>query len=222
MLLEYSNANSVFLAECIERVIGKPFPMVVKDEILTPLGMNSTCVTKDDLDQIPQHRRGPYMRYFDNVCCPAMGFWSTAEDLAKLFKAMLAPKQSKLITWLKGNRQLDIDLFSPAIDFKGLTYSLFGTGFPPDADFGWESRNSLFSPAAERDRTNFYPNSIQCFTGAINGFDSSCQPKCTVERPQERMNGACQSMEEEVMVYIHHGAALLPVLLPALLPVPLF
>jgi CubicO group peptidase (beta-lactamase class C family) len=173
--LEYSNANFAFLADCIEQVTGKPFPIVVKGDILTPLGMNSTCVTKDDLDQIPQHRRprDPYMRYFDKVCGPAFGFWSTVEDLAKLFKAMLAPKQSKLITWFKRNHQLDVDLFSPATDFEGLTYSLFGTGFPPDTDFGWESRNSQFSPAAERDRTNFYPKPLQCFTGAVNGFDSS-------------------------------------------------
>jgi hypothetical protein len=34
------------------------------------------------------------------------------------------------------------------------------------------------------------------------------------KRPEERKNGACQSMEEEVVVYIHHGAVLLPVLLP--------
>ena len=34
-----------------------------------------------------------------------------------------------------------------------------------------------------------------------------------MERLEERMNGACQSMEEEVVVYIHHGAALLPILL---------
>jgi len=40
------------------------------------------------------------------------------------------------------------------------------------------------------------------------------QPKCTVERPEERKNGACQSIKEEVVVYIHHGAALLPILLP--------
>jgi hypothetical protein len=43
-----------------------------------------------------------------------------------------------------------------------------------------------------------------------------------VEPEKEIDGGAYHSMEEEVVVYIHHGAALLPVLLPALLPVPLF
>ena len=30
---------------------------------------------------------------------------------------------------------------------------------------------------------------------------------------RKKETGACQSMEEEVVVYIHHGAALLPILL---------
>jgi hypothetical protein len=36
-------------------------------------------------------------------------------------------------------------------------------------------------------------------------------------RPEERNGiGVCQSMEGNVVVYIHHGAVLLPVLLPVL------
>jgi len=171
--IEYSNANSPLLAECIAQVTGKPFPMVVKEYILIPLGMNSTCVTKDDLDKIPQHQQGPHMRYFDNVCVPAMGFCSTVEDLARLFKAMLAPKQRELITRLKRKPQLHVDFFSPAKDCKGFAYSLFGTRFPPGTDIGRMSRNSWLSPAAERDRTNSYPRPLQGCTGAINGFDSS-------------------------------------------------
>jgi hypothetical protein len=39
-------------------------------------------------------------------------------------------------------------------------------------------------------------------------------------RPEERTGiGAYQSMDEDVVVYIHHRAALLPVVLPVLLPV---
>src|SRR2546429_210597 len=37
----------------------------------------------------------------------------------------------------------------------------------------------------------------------------SCQPKCTGERPEERKDGACSSMEEEVVVYIHLQQALI-------------
>ena len=44
-------------------------------------------------------------------------------------------------------------------------------------------------------------------------IEFGCQRKCTGRRPEERTDGACQSIEEEVVVYIHHEAALLPVLL---------
>ena len=53
-------------------------------------------------------------------------------------------------------------------------------------------------------------------------WKARCQRKCTVEPEKEIDGGACHSMKEEVVVYIHHGTALLPILPPALLPVPLF
>jgi hypothetical protein len=38
----------------------------------------------------------------------------------------------------------------------------------------------------------------------INGQikEAVCQPKCTVERPEERMNGACLSKRQDV-VYLY-------------------
>jgi hypothetical protein len=45
---------------------------------------------------------------------------------------------------------------------------------------------------------------------------SFCQQKCMVVRKKEIGIGACQSMKGNVVVYIHHGAVLLPVLLSVL------
>jgi hypothetical protein len=62
---------------------------------------------------------------------------------------------------------------------------------------------------------------LRLLRSSEHGGELFCQRKCTVVRKKENGIGACQSMEGNVVAYIHHGAALLPVLLPALLPVPL-
>lgn len=168
---EYSNINYTLLEMIITEATGKSSSVFLKEHILEPLQMKSTCVTKEDLDQIPQDRRGPYREYLNDVCRSPMGFCSTLEDLAKLFKAMLAPKQSKWGSCRTKTRPLDVDIFAIVKSHKGIKYSLFGTEFPPNTNVEWMSRNSLFSPAAEHDPTNFYPESLQCRTGAISGFD---------------------------------------------------
>ena len=86
----YSNTGYNLLAEMVSRVSGKPFPTVIEERILRPLGMTQTVVLDDHTRVIPNRAYGYTFspsgyRYVPNALT-ALGsssMFSTATDLAK-------------------------------------------------------------------------------------------------------------------------------------------
>lgn len=95
----YSGEGFEYLAKFLENKLGKPFPEIVKEQIIDPLQIENTSITvnKDYFGQIAQSKLEngntlePYCR--PNGWCPQQGSWSAAdalvisvEDYAKFLK----------------------------------------------------------------------------------------------------------------------------------------
>ena len=91
---QYSNLGMSLLGEVIAAVSGKPYAQYIRENILTPLGLQNTS------PEIPEEQRGKQLAtgysvrlrdgsrkvipfYHVNGIAPAAGFASTAEDLAR-------------------------------------------------------------------------------------------------------------------------------------------
>ena len=88
---EYSNYGFAILGQVVTRVSGRPYPEYVRDEILRPLGMNSSTF---EMSLVPADRIALGYRWEDNVWKdePILahgsfgsmgGMWTTARDLAR-------------------------------------------------------------------------------------------------------------------------------------------
>ena len=112
---EYNNINTAMLARIIDKASKASkvkWQELLRSRILKPLGMNSTCTTLQEWNQL--NATGPKFlgqNYLDDVCSASMGIVTTARDLAKLCHELLriryAPGQSKLMSLGIGS----IDIF---------------------------------------------------------------------------------------------------------------
>lgn len=95
---EYSNYGFAILGQVVARVSGRPYKDYVRDEILRPLGMNSSTF---DMSAVPGQHIALGYRWEDNVwkdepilahgSFGAMGgLWTTARDLARYVSFLLA------------------------------------------------------------------------------------------------------------------------------------
>jgi CubicO group peptidase (beta-lactamase class C family) len=88
---EYSNYGFAILGQVVTRASGRPYAEYVRDEILKPLGMNSSTF---EMSSVPRERIALGYRWEDNVWKeePILahgsfgsmgGLWTTARDLAR-------------------------------------------------------------------------------------------------------------------------------------------
>jgi CubicO group peptidase (beta-lactamase class C family) len=88
---EYSNYGFAILGQVVTRVSGRPYAEYVRDEILKPLGMNSSTF---EMSSVPREHIALGYRWEDNVWKdePVLahgsfgsmgGLWTTARDLAR-------------------------------------------------------------------------------------------------------------------------------------------
>ncbi|MDX6500703.1 MAG: hypothetical protein QOG23_3963 [Blastocatellia bacterium] len=88
---EYSNYGFAILGQVVARASGRPYEAYVRDEILKPLGMNSSTL---EMSSVPRERIALGYRWEDNVwkAEPILahgsfgsmgGLWTTAHDLAR-------------------------------------------------------------------------------------------------------------------------------------------
>lgn len=95
---EYSNFGFAILGQVVAAVSRRPYTDYIKDEILLPLGMNSSTF---EAAQVPRARMAPGYRWEDNVwkdepilahgSFGAMGgLWTTANDLARYVSFLMS------------------------------------------------------------------------------------------------------------------------------------
>ena len=97
---EYSNTGVALLGMALEHVGGKPYPDLVRERILEPLGMRDTGLRPvDPARSATGHdaagRPVPFWD-FDVVYAPAGGYRSTAADLARFLEAASGHTQTSL------------------------------------------------------------------------------------------------------------------------------
>jgi D-alanyl-D-alanine carboxypeptidase len=97
---QYSDSNYVVLGELIEKLRGKPYPQVILQDIITPLGLESTFL-EWDLSQDPKLVHG-YVTFRDErfditgtapeTGSPAFGAVSNVPDVNDFFAALFGGK----------------------------------------------------------------------------------------------------------------------------------
>lgn len=103
----YSNSGYVLLGLILERVTGRPFADLLRDEILQPLGMNDTGMDNNDLPQHggaigytrhagPRYTPGPRLDRGHVFSAGAM--YSTAEDLFRWNQALSSDQLFSRVT----------------------------------------------------------------------------------------------------------------------------
>lgn len=96
---EYSNFGFGLLAHVLSRAAGAPFPDLVRERILAPLGMTRTGFAEDG--QVPEgavtgHRGGDPVRHRTSweIMDGAGGLYSTGGDLLKYAEALIRPAET--------------------------------------------------------------------------------------------------------------------------------
>jgi CubicO group peptidase (beta-lactamase class C family) len=152
----YTSDTFQLLAEVIERRTGVPYPEYLRSRVFEPLGMTATTFDPSEPGPEPLHLDGsfgppgaPYdetIAYFITLAMAGGGLWSTADDVLRFGRAMLAGGT------LDGTRVLG----RPFVDLMTRDHTRdvreLGTGRRPDYGLGWgrpgEGRGSPASPSA--------------------------------------------------------------------------
>ncbi|MFC7329247.1 serine hydrolase domain-containing protein [Marinactinospora rubrisoli] len=93
----YSNFGFAVLGEALARETGTPYPELVRDRVLDPLGMSDTVIIGADLDGPPPGAALPHWEagarvepWHTTSYAPAgIGTWTTAADLTRLARAVM-------------------------------------------------------------------------------------------------------------------------------------
>jgi CubicO group peptidase (beta-lactamase class C family) len=152
----YASDSYYLLAELIERLSGAPYPTVLRDRILAPLGMAATTFDPAEAgpEAVPiEGQIGPADRPRDEVIAsfialamPGGGLWSTADDIVRFGRSML------LGGTLDGTRVLGRPFVELMTRLHTDGISEIGTGRAPGYGLGWGrtglGRGSPASPSA--------------------------------------------------------------------------
>lgn len=121
---QYSNVGYGIVQRIVEDVIGKPFEVVMKEEVFVPFDMTSSTFERRKKDQDYQisyayNRKGEIIDgYWYNAGIKASGgLWTTAEDLAKFMMKMQ----------LTFSRKEQLDMLTPVKANYGLGFNVKGT-----------------------------------------------------------------------------------------------
>lgn len=137
----YTTDSFQLLAEIVERVRGRSFAALMREDLFAPLGMAAT--TFDPRDGAPpglpiEGRLGPpgvdgetVLDYFVALAMPGGGLWSTAEDIARFGRAMLLGGR------VDGVRVLGRPFVEAMTRLQTAGLAEAGTGRPPDYALGW-------------------------------------------------------------------------------------
>lgn len=102
---EYSSANYLVLGAMLEEVEGRPFPELLTDDVLDPLGMDRTIATPEAAKRWGLHaghrflfgRATPFDRAFSGSGVPYGSLASTLDDLETYVQAQLDPPSVELL-----------------------------------------------------------------------------------------------------------------------------
>lgn len=143
----YSGGGYLIIQVLIEDISGKPFPDFVQELIFNPLQMtHSTYSNEPDIQlnkpiAVGHKSNGKNLKKKKYHIYPekaAAGFWTTAEDLAKLMIQIQKEFQGKSDLIL--NQKIAQALLSPQINHKGLGLNLRGVLHPQAF---WHAGNNL-------------------------------------------------------------------------------
>lgn len=105
----YTNAGFALLSLALEKITGRPFSTMFQEDMIKPLGMDSTTLRLTDLTRavIPGgNTTNAYINYqiYDGVAVASGGVYSTIKDLARfglsiLNSTLLPPQETR--KWLK-------------------------------------------------------------------------------------------------------------------------
>ena len=85
---EYSNTNYLLLRKIIASVTGSSHEQYIKDVILTPLGLDNTFFSLNDIDDINNVMSGYYVGVDDDFKTAEYGMLATAEDVGLFLRAL--------------------------------------------------------------------------------------------------------------------------------------
>ncbi len=114
---QYSNTNFILLGKIIEKVTGKAYHTVMREKLLTPLGLKHTYLSEYEAHTEEKAEawlgglgyEGIRYRSFLSAAWAAGGIISTAEDLAKWAKLLYSGKVLSNASYKKMITQLEID-----------------------------------------------------------------------------------------------------------------
>lgn len=84
---EYSNTNYLLLRQVVEKVVGYSHHQYIKEKILTPLGLNNTFSSLDEVD-LDNVMSGYYVGVEEDFKTHEHGMLATAEDVGIFLRAL--------------------------------------------------------------------------------------------------------------------------------------
>jgi D-alanyl-D-alanine carboxypeptidase len=85
---EYSNTNYLLLREIIAKVTGHSHEQFIQENILTPLGLDNTFFSLNDVDDIDNVMSGYYVGVDEDFKTAEYGMLATAEDVGLFLRAL--------------------------------------------------------------------------------------------------------------------------------------
>lgn len=97
---EYSNLGFGLLGHVLAVKAGKPYPLLLKERVLDPLGMRDTAIALSEEQKrrlAPGHARGAAVSNWDlDALAGAGAVRSTITDMAKLLQTLMQPADSRM------------------------------------------------------------------------------------------------------------------------------